>query len=639
MANRAEQSAGYGAAQEAYGVNSDACIAPDFDIDRVGIIPNIVDRYFTGYPDTKAGEFEKRYMSGAVIPLQAGDYRLSYIPNRTRVQKELLYLRDQAKSLDAQSCWEASYAHTEKMREVGTKLLEKAVSYGLVEPVSKRFIRKNLSGSRHSLQDKNDVERLIGNLGWKVIAATNGDYMFVAKVGKKLSYFNVDQLAQYEPSFLKNQLKTYYMHDIYGHALRSAAVDKAFHEPDAAGLIPQFIQEISHLDEDASYHEYKNITHVLEWFDRVDWFHRSKSRSREWVLELHGLDVSRNWHVTNADNSSLFSLSQALGHLGSCDGIPAASRAHFSDIRQWLHIFDHLEYGMDQKAEWVDNADIARFDRPRPPTKEELANTRAYIQAADDFRVTVQAWLQGRESRHTAYDLLGLLRDVRPEMAKSFNRAKEVVQEKTKGTAHSFHSLMADVERRLSPPFYTPLTVESVRTIVKKEFEKAGIQSLEAGGSYTLQEYGELGLAMQDILGWVALEQARDQQNQMARSKGNEPPAQPAIDAYLRSMAAYWQDQKSYPMEGLLESELRAVANHKFMVRELRIDERALSDACDSDRKEEPYPEWQLMQLAYLIRKGKLDLNSRVVAPFLSSFFPWLTGREYSWLLKYSRKQ
>jgi hypothetical protein len=620
-------------------VNFDACIAPEFDIHRISVIPTIVDRYFTGFSDAKAGEFERKFMSSAVVPLQQGDYTFSHIPDRKTVQKELLYLRDRVKALDAQSCWEASYEHTERMREVGRRLFEKANEYGLVERVTKPFIRKRFDNVLHSLNNQSDVERLMGNMGWKVISATNGEYICVARVGKRLTYFSVDQLAQIDPKFLQKQLKTYYKHSIYGQALRGAAVHKAFHEREASDVTPAFIREIARLEDDSAYNAYKHITNVLAWFDRVDDYHHNKNRSRNWVLELHGLDVSRNWQVTDSDNTSLFSLSQVLRHLSACKGLTQFHRTQYDLQLEWLQAFDNLQFGVGEKALWIDDADIARFDRPRVPTKEEIANTRAFIRSADDFTVAVASWLQGRESRHTAYDLLGLLRDIRPQMAEGYNSVKDMVKAKTDGTAHSFHSLMADVERRLSPPFFTPLTVESVRTIVKKEFEKAGIQSLAPGSSYEIQTHGQLGLAMQDLLGWVALEQVRDAQNRAAKKQGKQPPDLHAIDTYLQTLVADWQTAKTTQFEVLQKAEMRAIEDHKAIVRELHINERELTEICDSDRTVEPYPEWQLTQLAYLIRQRKLDVHSRATTAFLSSFFPWLTVREYSWLLKYSTSE
>ncbi len=638
MSGHVEQSSEQNSRMNTSEVNSDACIAPDFDIHRIGIIPSIVDHYFTGFSDEKSGEFEQKFMSSSVVPLARGEYTLSYIPNRTRVQKELLFLRDRVKSMDSTSCWEASYTHTEKMREVGATLFQRAAEHGLVERVTKPYIRKNFKNSLHSLNDQRDIERLMGNMGWKVIAAANGEYICVAKVGKKLSYFSVDQLAQKDPKFLKKQLKTYYMHSIYGQSLRSAAVDKAFHEREAVDVTPEFIRRIAREDETVAYHEYKNITHVLEWFDRVDYTQNSSNKSREWVLELHGLDVSRNWQVTNADNTSLFSLSQVLSHLKDCNGIQSYARRQFHQQLQWLQVFDHLEYGFGQKAQWIQDSDVALFERPGVPTREDLANTRAYIQSADDFRAAVSSWLQGRESRHTVQDLLGLLRDVAPAMAESFTAVRDMVNKKTERKPHSFYSLMGEVQRKLTPPFYVPLTVESVRTIVKTVFETAGIESLESGGSYEIQSYGQIGLAMQDLLGWVALEQVRDEHNKQAKASGKQPTELRAIDAYLSVLVQSWQTSKETQFQLLQQGEQRAIKNHKTVIHRLHIDERTLSDACDSDRSLEPYPEWKLKQLAYLIKQGKLDMNSRVVPAFLSSFFPWMTGREYTWLLDYAAR-
>ncbi len=637
MFEKLERYTANGEARTGQELNSDACISPEFDISRIRIIPSIVDRYFTGYSDAKAGEFERVFMSSAVVPLGQGDYTFSYIPDRKTVQKELLYLRNRAKSQDAQSCWEASYEHTEKMREVGRRLFEKANEYSLVERVTKPFIRKRFDNVFHSLNNQKDVERLMGNMGWKVISATNGEYICVARVEKKLSYFSVDQLSKQDPKFLQRQLKTYYKHAIYQQALRNAAVDKAFHQREATDITPDFIREIARLDDESAYTEYKNITNVLEWFDKMDESKHSKSRSREWVLELHGLDASRNWQVTDADNSSLFSVSEVLRHMSMCSGLSQSHRMQYALQLEWLQVFDNLQYGVGKKAPWIEEADIMLFDRPQMPTKEEIANTQAYVQSAEDFRVAVYAWLQGRESRHTVNDLLGLLRDVRPELAKSFNSVKEMVNEKTAGTQHSFHTLMAEVQRKLSPHWFTPLTVESVRTVVRGVFKSAGISSLEAGGSYDVQEYGQIGLAMQDLLGWVALEQVRDAHNAHERQLGREPRELYAIDTHLKTVVDEWQRVKKTEYLVLLQSEKRAQQNHKTVIRQLDINEQELSDACDSDRSAEPYPEWQLRQLAYLIKQEKLDMNAKIIAPFLSSYFPWMTGREYNWLLTYAQ--
>lgn len=636
MAGTVEQSVERIRSVDTTEVNFDACIAPEFDIGRIRVIPSIVDRYFTGFSDAKAGEFERAFMSSSVVPLRQGDYTFSYIPDRKAVQKELLYLRDRVKSRDAQFCWEASYEHTEKMREVGHRLFEKANEYGMVERVTKPFIRKRFDNVFHSLNNQQDVERLMGNMGWKVISATNGEYICVARVGNKLSYFSVDQLSKQDPRFLQRQLKTYYKHAIYQRALRSAAVDKAFHERESTDITPDFVKVIARLDDESAYTEYKNITNVLEWFDRLDGSKHTKSRSREWVLELHGLDASRNWQVTDADNSSVFSLSEVLRHMSTCSGLSRTHRMQYALQLEWLQVFANLQYGVGEKAPWIEDAVIAQFDRPQMPTKEEIANTQAYVQSAEDFRVAVDAWLQGRESRHTVNDLLGLLRDVRPEMAKSFNSVKDMVNEKTAGTQNSFHSLMAEVQRKLSPHWFTPLTMGSVRTVVRDVFKSAGISSLEAGSSYDVQEYGQIGLAMQDLLGWVALEQVRDAHNAHERHLGREPRELYAIDTYLKTVVDDWQKAKTTQYESLLRGELKAIENHKSIVHELGINEQKLKDACDSDRSLEPYPEWQLRQLAYLIKQGKLDMNAQCIAPFLSSYFPWMTGREYNWLLAYA---